>query len=90
MTMAGSSAGGNMKYPMSAIDWAFLQTESTSRLAHVAGLWIFKLPKGYRKNFFREFMRGLEDWTAAITRADFAEASETRPNGGQDPERRSP
>ncbi len=65
MTMAGSSTGGNMKYPMSAIDWAFLQTESTSRLAHVAGLWIFKLPKGYRKNFFREFMHGLEDWTAA-------------------------
>lgn len=54
-----------MKHSMNAIDWAFLQTETPSRLAHVAGLWVFRLPKGYRKNFFREFMSGLDDWTVA-------------------------
>jgi len=54
-----------MKKSMSAVDWAFLQTESPSRLAHVAGLLLFKLPKGYRKNFFREFMQGLDDWALA-------------------------
>ncbi|MCJ7556764.1 MAG: wax ester/triacylglycerol synthase family O-acyltransferase [Gammaproteobacteria bacterium] len=54
-----------MKRPINPIDWAFLQTESPSRLAHVAGLMLFKLPKNYRKNFFREFMHGLEDWGIA-------------------------
>jgi len=46
---------------LSSIDWAFLQTETPTNLAHVAGLWIFKLPKGYRKNFWREFINGLKN-----------------------------
>lgn len=37
------------------------QTETPSKLAHVAGLWVFSLPKGYRKNFWREFIDGLDD-----------------------------
>jgi len=50
-----------VKLRLSPIDWAFLQAESPSNLAHVAGLWVFQLPKGYRKNFWQEFMRGLDD-----------------------------
>ncbi|MFC1694772.1 wax ester/triacylglycerol synthase family O-acyltransferase [Pseudomonadota bacterium] len=50
-----------MKHRLSAVDWAFLQTETPSKLSHVAGLWIFKLPKGYRRNFWKEFMNGLQD-----------------------------
>jgi diacylglycerol O-acyltransferase / wax synthase len=46
---------------LSSIDWAFLQAESPSNLAHVAGLWIFELPKGYRANFWQDFLRGLDD-----------------------------
>jgi len=48
-----------VKHRLSTVDWAFLQTESPSNLAHVAGLWVFRLPKGYRKNFWREFIGGL-------------------------------
>jgi diacylglycerol O-acyltransferase len=50
-----------VKIRLSSIDWAFLQAESPSNLAHVAGLWVFQLPKGYRRNFWQEFMRGLDD-----------------------------
>jgi len=52
-----------MKQRLSAVDWAFLQTETPSRLAHVAGLWVFRLPKGYRsnRNFWNEFMERLTD-----------------------------
>ena len=50
-----------MKTRLSPIDWAFLQAESASNLAHVAGLWVFELPKGYRKNFWQKFLRGLDD-----------------------------
>jgi diacylglycerol O-acyltransferase len=50
-----------MKTRLSPIDWAFLQAESASNLAHVAGLWVFQLPPGYRKNFWQEFLRGLDD-----------------------------
>ena len=50
-----------MKKRLSTVDWAFLQTETPSNLAHVAGLWVFKLPKGYRKKFFREYVSGLKD-----------------------------
>lgn len=50
-----------MKTRLSSIDWAFLQAESASNLAHVAGLWVFELPQGYRKNFWQEFMHGLDD-----------------------------
>jgi WS/DGAT/MGAT family acyltransferase len=46
---------------LSSIDWAFLQTETATNLAHVAGLWIFKLPKAYRKNFWREYINGLNN-----------------------------
>ena len=46
-----------MKTRLSPIDWAFLQAESASNLAHVAGLWVFELPPGYRKNFWQEFLR---------------------------------
>ena len=35
-----------MKQRLSTVDWAFLQAESPSNLAHVAGLWVFSLPKG--------------------------------------------
>ncbi|MBT8047012.1 MAG: wax ester/triacylglycerol synthase family O-acyltransferase [Xanthomonadales bacterium] len=49
------------KQRLSAVDWAFLQTETPSKLAHVAGLWVFKLPKYYRRNFWNEFMQGLRD-----------------------------
>jgi hypothetical protein len=31
---------------LSLIDWAFLQMETPEKQAHVAGLWIFQLPKG--------------------------------------------
>ena len=54
-----------MKQRLSTVDWAFLQAESPSNLAHVAGLWVFSLPKGYRKNFWRAFMDGLDDATLA-------------------------
>ncbi len=47
---------------LSLIDWAFLQAETLENPAHVAGLWIFQLPKGYRGNFFRDLMEGLADW----------------------------
>jgi diacylglycerol O-acyltransferase len=50
-----------VKTRLSGIDWAFLQAETPSNLAHVAGLWIFELPKGYRKNFWQDFLRGLDD-----------------------------
>ena len=50
-----------MKTRLSSIDWAFLQAETPSNLAHVAGLWIFQLPKGYRGNFWQKFMLGLDD-----------------------------
>ena len=48
-----------MKQRLSAVDWAFLQTETPSKLAHVAGLWVFRLPKYYRRNFWNEFINGL-------------------------------
>ena len=54
-----------MKYRLSIVDWAFLQAESPTNLSHVAGLWVFNLPKGYRKNFWREYMDGLDDATTA-------------------------
>ncbi len=54
-----------MKIRLSTVDWAFLQAESPTNLAHVAGLWVFDLPKGYRKNFWREYMDGLDDATVA-------------------------
>ncbi len=47
---------------LSLIDWAFLQMETPEKQAHVAGLWIFQLPKGHRGNFFRDLMEGLADW----------------------------
>jgi len=47
---------------LSMIDWAFLQMETPKQLAHVAGLWIFQLPKGYRGHFFRDLQEGLTDW----------------------------
>jgi len=50
-----------VKIRLSSIDFAFLQAESTSNLAHVAGLWVFELPKGYRGNFWQDFLGGLED-----------------------------
>lgn len=50
-----------MKTRLSSIDWAFLQAESPSNLAHVAGLWIFQLPKGYRGNFWQEYINGLQN-----------------------------
>jgi WS/DGAT/MGAT family acyltransferase len=50
-----------MKQRLNTVDWAFLQAESPSNLSHVAGLWVFQLPKGYRKNFWRAFMAGLDD-----------------------------
>jgi WS/DGAT/MGAT family acyltransferase len=52
-----------MKQRLSTVDWAFLQAESATNLSHVAGLWVFSLPKGYRKNFWRAFMEGLDDAT---------------------------
>jgi WS/DGAT/MGAT family acyltransferase len=54
-----------MKHRLSTVDWAFLQAESPTNLSHVAGLWVFDLPKGYRKNFWREFMDGLDDASLA-------------------------
>ena len=54
-----------MKNRLSIVDWAFLQAESPTNLSHVAGLWVFDLPKGYRKNFWREFMDGLDDASLA-------------------------
>jgi WS/DGAT/MGAT family acyltransferase len=54
-----------MKKRLSAVDWAFLQAESPSNLSHVAGLWVFSLPKGYRRNFWHDFMVGLDDATLA-------------------------
>lgn len=50
-----------MKKRLSTVDWAFLQAETPSKMAHVAGLWVFSLPKGYRKNFWQEFINGLGD-----------------------------
>jgi diacylglycerol O-acyltransferase len=50
-----------VKTRLSSIDWAFLQAETPSNLAHVAGLWIFQLPKGYRGNFWQKFMLGLDE-----------------------------
>ena len=47
---------------LSLIDWFFLQAETPEKQAHVAGLWIFQLPKGHRGNFFRDLMEGLADW----------------------------
>jgi diacylglycerol O-acyltransferase len=46
---------------LSLIDWSFLQAETPQKQAHVAGLWIFQLPKGYRGNFFRDLIKGLAD-----------------------------
>jgi WS/DGAT/MGAT family acyltransferase len=54
-----------MKQRLNTVDWAFLQAESPTNLSHVAGLWVFRLPKGYRKNFWREFLQGLDDATLA-------------------------
>ncbi len=54
-----------MKHRLSTVDWAFLQAESPTNLSHVAGLWVFDLPKGYRRNFWREFMAGLDDASLA-------------------------
>ncbi len=54
-----------MKHRLSTVDWAFLQAESPTNLSHVAGLWVFNLPKGYRKNFWREYMDGLDDASLA-------------------------
>ncbi len=54
-----------MKHRLSTVDWAFLQAESPTNLSHVAGLWVFDLPKAYRKNFWREYMAGLDDATTA-------------------------
>jgi WS/DGAT/MGAT family acyltransferase len=54
-----------MKQRLNTVDWAFLQAESPSNLSHVAGLWVFQLPKGYRKNFWRAFMAGLDDASLA-------------------------
>jgi WS/DGAT/MGAT family acyltransferase len=54
-----------VKKRLSTVDWAFLQAESASNLSHVAGLWVFRLPKGYRKNFWREFIEGLDDAAVA-------------------------
>lgn len=50
-----------MKRRLNAIDWAFLQSETPTNLAHVAGLWTFKLPKAYRRNFWREYISGLKN-----------------------------
>ncbi len=47
---------------LSLIDWGFLQAETPESPAHVAGLWIFQLPKGYRGSYFRHLMEGLDDW----------------------------
>ncbi|MEE4377032.1 MAG: wax ester/triacylglycerol synthase family O-acyltransferase [Candidatus Competibacteraceae bacterium] len=47
---------------LSMTDWAFLQLETPNQLAHVAGLWIFQLPKGYRGDFFRDLREGLTNW----------------------------
>jgi diacylglycerol O-acyltransferase len=44
------------------IDWTFLQMETPNQLAHVAGLWIFRLPTGYRGHFFRDLREGLSNW----------------------------
>jgi diacylglycerol O-acyltransferase len=47
---------------LSMIDWAFLQMETPNRQTHVAGLWIFQLPKGYRGHFFQELRESVTDW----------------------------
>ncbi|NJN47689.1 MAG: hypothetical protein HC808_15765 [Candidatus Competibacteraceae bacterium] len=47
---------------LSITDWAFLQMETVDKPAHVAGLWIFQLPKGYRGHFFRSLRESLPDW----------------------------
>jgi len=47
---------------LSMTDWAFLQLEAPNQLAHVAGLWIFQLPKGYRGDFFHDLREGLTNW----------------------------
>lgn len=47
---------------LSLIDWSFLQAETFEKPAHVAGLWIFQLPKGYRGHFFRHLIEGFTDW----------------------------
>ncbi|MDR3499278.1 MAG: wax ester/triacylglycerol synthase family O-acyltransferase [Parvibaculum sp.] len=41
-------------------DAAFLQVETAECPAHVAGLQIFKLPKNYKGNFFREMMMRID------------------------------
>lgn len=41
-------------------DAAFLQVETEECPAHVAGLQIFKLPKSYKGNFFRELMMRID------------------------------
>jgi diacylglycerol O-acyltransferase len=41
-------------------DAAFLQVETEECPAHVAGLQIFKLPKSYKGNFFREMMMRID------------------------------
>jgi len=46
---------------LSLTDWSFLQAETPETPAHVAGLWIFQLPKGYRGHFFRDLVAGLTD-----------------------------
>jgi len=63
-----------LKQRLSAIDWAFLQAETSSNLAHVAGLWILQLPEGYRGSFWRQFMRVLEV-PQAVTEAFNCEVS---------------
>ena len=65
-----------MKKRLSSVDWAFLQTETPSNLAHVAGLWVFKLPKGYRKKFFREYLDGLENARSATPPFNYKLSSE--------------
>ncbi|MCP5426042.1 MAG: wax ester/triacylglycerol synthase family O-acyltransferase [Gammaproteobacteria bacterium] len=47
---------------LSMTDWAFLEVETPERQTHVAGLWIFQLPKGYRGDFFQNLRDGLPDW----------------------------
>ena len=44
---------------LSAVDWAFLLAETPTNLAHVAGLWVFRLPEAHREGFWSEYINGL-------------------------------
>lgn len=44
---------------LSAVDWAFLLAETPTNLAHVAGLWVFRLPEAHGQNFWRDYVNGL-------------------------------